>query len=143
LPGLATKGKIQAGGEGGLVNGASGGVGHFALQTPSPSAADVTGCAVRHVDMVRIIGSDRVLTTRRGIHQSAQRYETLIFGERQNHLLFFCSQNAEQSLNSNGIWSWRDGGAGSREGQWARLVVRSKALVGQLSQKFRHRLLQE
>ena len=85
LQGLRDKGQIRPG-QKVLINGASGGVGTFAVQIAKSFGADVTGvCSPRNVDMVRSIGADRVIDyTREG-----QRYD-LIFDVAGNHSFSDC-----------------------------------------------------
>src|SRR5215208_3559745 len=71
-----------------LVNGASGGVGTFAVQIAKSYGADVTGvCSTRNVDMVRSIGADRVIDyTKEDFTKSAERYD-LVIDDVGNHPL--------------------------------------------------------
>lgn len=90
LQGLRDKGQIGPG-QKVLINGASGGVGSFAVQIAKAFGADVTGaCSPRNVDMVRSIGADRVIDyTREDFTREAQRYD-LIFDVAGNHSMSDC-----------------------------------------------------
>ncbi len=130
LQGLRDKGKVQAG-QKVLINGASGGVGTFAVQIAKSFGAIVTGvCSTRSVDVVRSIGADHVIDyTKEDFTKSPERYDVMI-DNVGNHSLLECTR----VLTPKGTYVM----IGGPKGQWISpmdKLVKAKVLSAFVSQE--------
>ena len=99
LQGLRNHGQVRPGMKV-LINGASGGVGTFAVQIAKALGAEVTGvCSTRNVDLVKSIGADHVIDyTKEDFTKGDQHYDVL-FDNVQNHTF----AERRRALTANGI----------------------------------------
>jgi len=79
LQALITHGKVKRG-ESLLINGSSGGVGHFAVQIGKYLGAEVTAvCSSRNVEFVRALGADHVIAyDKENIHDHVAKYDLVV-----------------------------------------------------------------
>jgi NADPH:quinone reductase-like Zn-dependent oxidoreductase len=106
-----------------LINGASGGVGSYAIQLAAAFGAEVTGvCSARNVAQVRSLGADHVIDyTREDFTTSGQRYD-LIFDSIGNHSL----SRLRRALTPRGTLVLSSGTGGRILGPMGRII---RALV--------------
>lgn len=106
LQGLRDRGRIERG-QKVVVDGASGGVGTFAVQIAKSFGAEVTAvCSTRNVDTAQSIGADHVIDyTREDFTRSGQRYD-LILAANAYHSIF----DYRRALSRDGIYVMAGGG---------------------------------
>jgi len=96
-----------------LINGASGGVGTFAVQIAKSFGADVTGvCSTRNLDMVRSLGADHVIDyTKEDFTKSGQHYDVILDNVGNQPLLSF-----RRALTPKGKYVMIGGGGTADQG---------------------------
>jgi NADPH:quinone reductase-like Zn-dependent oxidoreductase len=109
---LRDQGKVKPG-QKVLINGASGGVGPFAVQIAKAFGAEVTGvCSTGNVDMVRSVGADHVIDyTKEDFTKGEPRYD-FILDNVANHSL----ADTRHALTPNGVL--QPNGGGHSSGRW-------------------------
>jgi NADPH:quinone reductase-like Zn-dependent oxidoreductase len=125
LQGLRDKGKVQPG-QKVLINGASGGVGTFAVQLAKIMGADVTGvCSTRNVDLVKSLGADHVIDyTKEDFTKGDQKYD-VILDNVANRSLSEC----RHVLTPNGRFVLIGGGGAKEQGWIGPLALPFKAMI--------------
>ncbi len=100
LLGIRDHGKIKPG-QKVLINGASGGVGTYAVQIAKAYETEVTAvCSTSKVDMVRALGADHVIDyTQEDFTQNGQQYD-LIFGVNGHRSL----SDYKRALTPDGVY---------------------------------------
>jgi NADPH:quinone reductase-like Zn-dependent oxidoreductase len=113
LQGLRDHGQVKPGHRV-LINGASGGVGTFAVQIAKSFGAEVTGvCSTRNVAMVRSIGADHVIDyTQQDFTKGEERYDVMIDNVGNRSL-----SDSRRILKPEGRYVLI-GGGGPDDGRW-------------------------
>src|SRR5438876_127138 len=113
LQAIRDKGKVQAG-QRVLINGASGGVGTFAVQIAKSFGANVTGvCSTRNVDLVKSLGADHVIDyTKEDFAKGAERYDAIL-DNVPNHSLSECRRVLNPNVKYVLIGGW-----GPNDSRW-------------------------
>ncbi len=113
LQGLRDKGRLQPG-QKVLINGASGGVGTFAVQIAKDMGAHVTGvCSTRNIDLVRSLGADAIIDyTQESLSERPERYDVILDNVGNLSL-----SDARRLMQPNGVFVLI-GGGGPEDGHW-------------------------
>ena len=113
LQALRDKAKVQSS-QRVLINGASGGVGTFAVQIAKWLGADVTGvCSTNNLSLVRSIGADQLVDYKKeDFSKGEQRYDVIIDNVGNRAL-----SDYRRVLTPNGTYV-RIGGGGPDDGRW-------------------------
>jgi NADPH:quinone reductase-like Zn-dependent oxidoreductase len=125
LQAVRDRGKVQPG-QKVLINGASGGVGTFAVQIAKSFGADITGvCSTRNVDLVRSLGADHVIDyTKEDFTKGDQKYDVILDNVANHSLSEF-----RHVLTPNGKYVMIGGGGPTEQGVFGVMLRPLKAMV--------------
>jgi NADPH:quinone reductase-like Zn-dependent oxidoreductase len=137
LQAIRDHGKVRAG-QSVLINGASGGIGTFAVQIAKALGAEVTAVAsTRNLDLVRSIGADHVIDyTKEDFTASGKRYD-VILDNVSNHSL----SRLRQALTATGVLIPNGGNFGNRWFSSAGRLIRARLMFRSGTQRARNFLV--
>src|SRR6266700_2872926 len=130
LQALRDKGNVQPG-QKVLINGASGGVGTFAVQIAKSFGANVTGvCSTRNVDLVRSLGADHVIDyTKEDFTKTGQRYDFIL-----DNVANYALSDLRRALAPRGMLVPNGGGFDHRWGASGGRLISAKGSFAFVSQ---------
>ncbi len=132
LQALRDKGHVKAGNKV-LINGASGGVGTFAVQIAKSFGAEVTGvCSTKNVELVRSLGADHVIDyTREDFTKGAERYDLIV-----DNVGTHSASDYRRVLNPNGNYVMIGSATSGHWFGWLEIPIEAWILSPFMSQKF-------
>jgi NADPH:quinone reductase-like Zn-dependent oxidoreductase len=132
LQALRDKAHVRAG-QKVLINGASGGVGTYAVQIAKSMGAEVTGvCSTRNLELVRSLGADHVIDyTREDFTQRPERYDAIIDNVSTHSVLAY-----KRALQPKGIYVMIGSTTPGEWFGWLETPIEAWLLSPFLSQKF-------
>jgi NADPH:quinone reductase-like Zn-dependent oxidoreductase len=132
LQALRDKGHIKAG-QKVLINGASGGVGTFAVQIAKSFGAEVTGvCSTKHVELVRSLGADHVVDyTREDFTKGAERYDLIV-----DNVSTHSASDYRHVLKPNGLYVMIGSATTGHWFGWLKIPFEAWILSPFMNQKF-------
>jgi len=132
LQALRDKGHIKAG-QKVLINGASGGVGTFAVQIARSYGAEVTGvCSTKNLELVRSLGAAHVIDyTREDFTRGAERYDLII-----DNVSTHSASDYRRVLNPNGNYVMIGSATTGHWFGWLEVPLQAWVLSPFMSQKF-------
>ena len=125
LQAIREKGKVQPG-QKVLINGASGGVGTFAVQIAKSFGAVVTGvCSTRNIELVQSLGADRVIDyTKEDFTKGSERYDVILDNVANHSLSEF-----RRVLTPKGKYVMIGGGGAKEQGVFGIMLRPFQAMV--------------
>src|SRR5579863_689008 len=132
LQALRDKGHVKAG-QKVLINGASGGVGTFAVQIAKSFGAEVTGvCSTKHVELVRSLGADHVVDyTREDFTKGAERYDLIV-----DNVSTHSASDYRHVLKPNGLYVMIGSATTGHWFGWLKIPFEAWILSPFMNQKF-------
>ncbi len=132
LQALRDKGHLKAG-QKVLINGASGGVGTFAVQIAKSYGAEVTGvCSTKNVELVRSLGADHVIDyTHDDFTRGAERYDLIV-----DNVSTHSASDYKRVLNPNGHYVMIGSATVGHWFGWLAVPLEAWILSPFMSQKF-------